>query len=199
VDPGRKWIYLIGRDGCTSPPGAGWAGTNYCNQNDNIRTWTYGGGVRSTWFTSKAPSVTGNPTNLIGKKITFQVCMAACEGQPSDDSAAPTHAIGVAHKPGVAACPTTSLTSPPLAAAFAARAPSWQIQCRAASFPGGGCPARSYFGYSGRCPDSGVSATALSTNTEWVLERAPAVAGQPNEHGQFYIRAAVSLSAFAGS
>jgi hypothetical protein len=44
-----------------------------------------------------------------------------------------------------------------------------------------------------------VSATALSTNTEWVLERAPAVAGQPNEHGQFYIRAAVSLSAFAGS
>jgi hypothetical protein len=89
VDPGRKWIYLIGRDGCTDPPGAGWAGTNYCNQNDNIMTWTFGGGVRTTWFTSKAPSVTGNPTNLIGKKITFQVRPAAHRRRSSDQPAAP--------------------------------------------------------------------------------------------------------------
>lgn len=64
-----------------------------------------------------------------------------------------------------------------------------QVQCRKGE---GACPRRSFLTYSTNCPDWGLAAGSDGYSAEWVLERAPAVAGQPTIHGQFYLRAAVS-------
>ncbi|KAI3431706.1 hypothetical protein D9Q98_004751 [Chlorella vulgaris] len=140
VDAGRKWIYLVGREGCSDPPSSGWLGTQYCDLDNDIVAWSSGGGVRTTWHMKASVN---NPTNLIGKPSTFQASGAA-----------------------------------------------WVV-CRTPTKPEFNCPSRSFLSYSSKCPDWSSTAGPDTATAEWVLERAPAVPGQPSVHGQFYMRAAV--------
>ncbi|KAL4858652.1 hypothetical protein ACK3TF_001591 [Chlorella vulgaris] len=125
VTPGRKWITLIGRNGCVDS--SGWLGITYCDEPDRATLYSVAGGVRST-FIMKA--VKGNPADLLGVPSSFQILNRV-----------------------------------------------------------GNCPKRSFLSSSTTCTSSSL---VPSSGGEWVLERAPAVKGQPTVHGQFYIRSAVS-------
>jgi hypothetical protein len=56
------------------------------------------------------------------------------------------------------------------------------------------CPNRSYLRSATTCDDVSLASASL-TNNYFVLEKAPKVPGQPELHGQFYIRAAVRAAA----
>jgi hypothetical protein len=53
------------------------------------------------------------------------------------------------------------------------------------------CPERSFLHSPANCNNVKLTAAALSSDDYFVLEKAPKVPGQPQLHGQFYIRAVV--------
>jgi hypothetical protein len=77
VTPGRKWITLIGRNGCRDT--SGWLGGEFCDDPNRLQFYSIGGSVRTTWIFRTA----SNTQNLVARPgVTPQVSIQVSASAP---------------------------------------------------------------------------------------------------------------------